>query len=351
MKHTANKLLELTQANLNWDIRRQRFIINFVLALIAVRTVNLTQIAVHMGGGQTKLMYRNLQRFFQNFRPDSHAFLKFLLCLLPDEPLVLVIDRTNWDYGKIHINYLVIGVLYQSTVIPLCWLVLPKKGNSNQTERIALLRVLLSVLPVSRIKVFVADREFIGCDWLKYLKTRGIKRCIRLKKNSLIFPNTRAHNLWQLFEALDVGESRFMGRRYRIGGEWLYLAAVMLEGDLLVVACDDKPRSGLKYYGLRWSIETFFGNVKTRGFHLEDTHMTDAPKLSLLLGLVALATLWSLRVGEAIEEAKGVMKKKSHGRFEQSLFRVGLDFLRGLIFDRLLEKHENRFVFRVLTCT
>ena len=57
MNHTENKLLELTQANLDWDIRRQRFIINFVLAIIAVQTVNLTQIAVHMGGGQTKLMY------------------------------------------------------------------------------------------------------------------------------------------------------------------------------------------------------------------------------------------------------------------------------------------------------
>ena len=79
--------------------------------------------------------------------------------------------------------------------------------------------------------------------------------------------------------------------------------------------------------------------------------MTDVPKLSLLLGLVALATLWSLRVGEAIEEAKGVMKKKSHGRFEQSLFRVGLDFLRELIFEGVLEKRENWLVFRVLTCT
>lgn len=351
MQHTATKLLELTKANLNWDIRRQRFIIAFVLALIAMRTVNLTEIALHMNGRNTKLMYRSIQRFFQNFRPEGHAFLKFLLSLLPEEPLVLVMDRTNWDYGKIHINYLVIGILYQSTVIPLCWLVLPKKGNSNQTERIALLRILLSVLPVSRIKVFIADREFIGREWLQYLKNQGIKRCIRLRKNSLIFPNTKARNLWQLFESLKVGESRFMGRRYKMSGEWLHLAAVMLDGDLLVVACDDKPRIGLQAYGLRWGIETFFGNVKTRGFNLEKTHMTDAPKLSLLLGLVALATLWSLRVGEAMQETNGVLKRKSHGRLEKSLFRIGLDFLRNLILDGLLERRENQFVFKVLTCT
>ena len=236
-------------------------------------------------------------------------------------------------------------------MIPLCWLVLPKKGNSNQTERIALLRSLLTVLPISRIKVFIADREFVGRKWLVYLKTRGIPRCIRLRKSSLIFPNTKSRNLWQLFELLKVGETRFLRRRYRISGEWLYLAGVMLEADLLVVACDDKPRSGLRAYGLRWGIETFFGNSKTRGFHIEDTHITDGSKLSLLLGLVSLATLWALRVGEYLEVAKGMMKHKAHGRFERSLFRVGLDFLRGVIFGGSLEKREHRFVIRVMTCT
>ena len=181
-------------------------------------------------------------------------------------------------------------------MIPLCWLVLKKKGNSNQTERIKLFNFLLRVLPISRIKVFIADREFIGKDWLKYLNTRGVKRCIRMKKSSLIFPDYKARNLWLLFAGLKIGETRFLRRQYRMSGEWFHLAGVMLEGDLLVVACDDKPRSGLKYYGLRWGsdharsdpsplgaslgsrrcilwsrIETLFGNVKTRGFHLEAT--------------------------------------------------------------------------------
>jgi hypothetical protein len=117
------------------------------------------------------------------------------------------------------------------------------------------------------------------------------------------------------------------------------------------VACDDKPRTGLRYYGLRWGVETFFGNSKNRGFNLESTHLTSEDKLSILLGLVSLATLWALRVGEALEEAGDVMKKKSHGRYAKSLFRVGLDFLHGLIFSDTFDKRENRFVFRVLTCT
>jgi hypothetical protein len=117
------------------------------------------------------------------------------------------------------------------------------------------------------------------------------------------------------------------------------------------VACDDKPCSGLKYYGLRWGIETLFGNTKTRGFHLEDTHLVNPKKLGILMGLVSLGTLWALRVGEWLEKTNNVMRRKSHGRFERSLFRVGLDYLRGIIFDGGLERWEHRFVFRVLTCT
>ena len=55
MQLTTTKLLELTKTHLNWDIRRQRFTIVFILALIAVRTVNLTEIAVHIGGVKRKL--------------------------------------------------------------------------------------------------------------------------------------------------------------------------------------------------------------------------------------------------------------------------------------------------------
>ena len=93
MQLTTTKLLEFTKTNLDWDIRRQRFLIAFILALIAVRTVNLTEIAVHIGATKHQAAYRKIQRFFQYFRPDNQVFLRFLLSLLPDEPLVLIMDR------------------------------------------------------------------------------------------------------------------------------------------------------------------------------------------------------------------------------------------------------------------
>ena len=75
MQLTTNKFLELTKTHLNWDIRRQRFIIAFILALVAVRTVNLTEIAVHMGGIKKKAAYRKIQRFFQLLLTIKRTFL------------------------------------------------------------------------------------------------------------------------------------------------------------------------------------------------------------------------------------------------------------------------------------
>ena len=42
-----------------------------------------------------------------------------------------------------------------------------------------------------------------------------------------------------------------------------------------------------------------FGNLKTKGFNLEDTHLTNADKLSTLLAVLGLAIALSVKTGVA----------------------------------------------------
>ena len=57
--------------------------------------------------------------------------------------------------------------------MPLCWQCLDKSGgNSNASERIALMEKVLEVLPASKIEFPVANREFIGEQW------RCFNRCL-----------------------------------------------------------------------------------------------------------------------------------------------------------------------------
>jgi hypothetical protein len=63
----------------------------------------------------------------------------------------------------------------------------------------------------------------------------------------------------------------------------------LASGELLALACSGSARHALARYRQRWTIETMFGNLKTKGFALEATHLTDPDKLGTLLALLAFA--------------------------------------------------------------
>jgi hypothetical protein len=83
-------------------------------------------------------------------------------------------------------------------------------------------------------------------------------------------------------------------------------------------------------YARRWEIETLFAALKTRGFCLEQTHLTDPERLSKLVALLALAFCWCHKIGEWLHELRP-LKLKKHKRKPKSIFRRGFDHLRRII--------------------
>ncbi len=71
------------------------------------------------------------------------------------------------------------------------WDLLPKKGNSNTTERIKIIDRFIKQFGKTMIAGLLADREFVGDDWFNWLLTEGIPFCIRIKGN-VITTNARA---------------------------------------------------------------------------------------------------------------------------------------------------------------
>ncbi len=49
---------------------------------------------------------------------------------------------------------------------PLMFSMLPKKGNSNTKERIALLQRYIRLFGANSIDCLLADREFVGEHWM-----------------------------------------------------------------------------------------------------------------------------------------------------------------------------------------
>uniref|UniRef100_UPI0004951B7A transposase n=1 Tax=Deinococcus frigens TaxID=249403 RepID=UPI0004951B7A len=75
----------------------------------------------------------------------------------------------------------------------------------------------------------------------------------------------------------------------------------------------------LKGYRKRWKIECLFRALKTKGFRLENTHMTLPNHVTRLLCLLTLAYVWTVLVGIDQETAL-----KKHGRRAWSVVTLGL---------------------------
>ncbi|MCB1116209.1 MAG: hypothetical protein KDK71_07035 [Chlamydiia bacterium] len=70
-----------------------------------------------------------LQRFFRFLKFDSFAVASMVITLfdLKNKKLKLALDRTNWKFGKIDINILMLTVAYKGIALPLMWSFASKK--------------------------------------------------------------------------------------------------------------------------------------------------------------------------------------------------------------------------------
>lgn len=168
-----------------------------LLGMISARTVNLTHIASERPArAKVASTYRRLQRFFQHVILPNDWSVGIVMALIgnPDR-WYLCLDRTNWKIGKSDVNVLVLAVVTERYRVPLMWTFLDHSGNSTTQQRIALMQRYLARFNASTVRMLLADREFIGQEWFKYLKDRSIPFAIRVKQDQLIVVEGRKYSL------------------------------------------------------------------------------------------------------------------------------------------------------------
>ena len=318
------------QAHFKLDARRVEFISRFLIALLKVRSVNLAQIATALNGlAKLESNARRVKRFLNtDFAQDLIA--RFVLSFITDEKIVLTMDRTNWQFGSVHINFLVIGIAHNGIALPVAWVNLEKAGNSNAAERKTILERVLKVIPASRIQGFAADREFIGEAWFKTLLENGVNPVIRIKSDTVLQQRTRAAPAWVWFNTLKQGEVKELGKARVMGIRVFVIGTLTEEGEYLLLVTIKRPSRALSIYAQRWNIETLFAALKTRGFNLEETRMVHKERSERLFALLVIALVWAVRVGEFVSSLARIPIKKN-GSPPRSVFRVGLDTLRQIL--------------------
>ena len=105
--------------------------------------------------------------------------------MLPAKPpYKLSMDRTDWKFDSLHINILLLAVNYNRLAFPLVFKVLTKSGNSSTPQHIEIMQDFIKLLGEFKIESFLADREFIGQRWLKWLNLNNIHYYIRIRNNT-----------------------------------------------------------------------------------------------------------------------------------------------------------------------
>jgi hypothetical protein len=328
MKHKP--LQQALQPHFQIDPRRLDFIARFIIALLQVCTVNLNILGTALSSKQIQSNARRIKRFLAFDLPQI-VIAQFVLSFITDEKIVLTMDRTNWKFGSVTINFLVIGIAYNGIALPIAWVNLDKQGNSNTSERQQILAQILKFIPASRVSGFAADREFIGQAWFQSLLEHGLNPVIRIKRDTMIQHRGKTAPAWVFFNALRDKEISELSKAKVMGIRVFVIGTLTPEGELLLLVTRNRPSRALIIYGRRWEIETLFAAFKTRGFNLEDTHMTDVKRSERLFALLVLTLVWAVRVGEFVSSGRPSEIKK-HGYAQWSGFRRGLDCLKQILF-------------------
>lgn len=343
MKNTSldskdTTLISVLQSHFKGELNlaRIRFICYFIKALCKVKTISYDRLA---SGFDTKAnkdsSYRRIQRFMAYSDFSMEMVSKLIFTLLPTKDnLVLIIDRTNWKFGKKNINILMLGIGYKNIAIPLLFTMLAKQGNSCTQERIDLVNKFIKWFGVQTIGCLLADREFVGDKWLEFLNENRIKYYIRIRNNFKVYSYQRQEyiKVFHLFNNLKTNEFKHYQKIVRLHNQQCYLSGaktVNQDGkiEFLIIVSFNKPEQAKAFYKDRWQIETLFKGMKSSGFNIEDTHVTNLERLEKLFLLTILAFVWCYKIGDFMDTKIRKIKIKTHGRRAVSVFKHGLDYL------------------------
>ncbi|MDR0794455.1 MAG: IS4 family transposase [Tannerella sp.] len=360
VEYKSTQLISVLTENLagKMNLARIKFFGLFLCALCKVQTICFEKLATAFEtDAKSASSLRRIQRFMANYLLDTDLIAHIIFKMLPHQPpYKLTMDRTNWKFGETNINVLTLAIVYQGVAFPILMLMLDKRGNSDTDERIRMINRYIRLFGRETIDCLLADREFVGEHWITYLNDLQIRYHIRIRENFIIHdPRTgRELKAFVMFAGLKCGECKILYRIFRVNGQLCYLSASKIKGkngkpELQIIISFNKPEDAQEYYKERWQIETAFKGLKSSGFNIEQTHLTDLNRIQKLFTIVMLAFAWAYVVGVFVNDNIKPIRILKHGRRAKSLPKYGLECIAEILLNTLTK--INIDIFKFLSCT
>ncbi len=284
---------------------------------------------------------KRYSRWIQNERIEYESYyLPFVQALLyrlaAIRELVFIIDGSEVGQGCIT---LMISLVYGKRALPITWLVIKgRKGHLSEWVHLQLLGQLQDILPPNAHAIFLGDGEFDGIELQAAMQTMDLHYVCRTAKNLQMYEAD------QLFSFSDLIVQP--GDLLSIPNVWVTKEGY---GPVTVIASWEKgyadpiflitnldlPDAACHWYKLRFRIETFFSDEKSRGFFLHKSHLADTHRLSTLMIAACLAYLWIVYLGLTAVRENWLTLIHRSDRCDWSLFRLGLALLDYLLNEEL----------------
>ncbi|MEM7657033.1 MAG: transposase, partial [Bacteroidota bacterium] len=252
----------------------------------------------------------------------------------------LVLDGTKWEQGDDTIHLMTLCVLVGEVAVPIWWEDLQKAGHSSQTERMEMVQAAMQRYQLQGMTL-LADREYIGIDWLTYLKKSGLSFVIRVKEGIYHEAINAAKGAdWASLKRRAKTKPKGKKVSKRICLDGLELHYIILKNPrpkaddelIFLLSNLDSPAEAARLYELRWQIEVCFKHLKSNGFKLEEMNVKGKEKRHLMMAMVVLAYCLAIREGliEAYRnEGRWILDKATGWYYRAvSIFRMGLSIIR-----------------------
>ncbi len=254
-------------------------------------------------------------------------------------PIVLMIDSTKMG-GKC--ICLMLSVYYKSRALPFAWLTFKgRKGHSSQQVQLELFKRVKALLPADVPVIILGDGEFDGSEVVEWFikQTDWHFVCRTNKTNKVLY-----HKEWIALHDIPLkeGQEAFLSdvrftEKNNIGPLNILVVWNEAKQEHWFFVTNFKTAAQAKAnFTLRFTIETLFSDLKSRGFNLDDTRLWNPQRLNRLIFAGAIAYFMMVCLGVMSIISAAFRQLVRTDAFYHSLFQLGLIYLNHIL-NELLE--------------
>lgn len=236
-----------------------------------------------------------------------------------NKEMVFSIDGSEAGRGC---TVLMISLTISNRAIPICWLAKKcKKGHLPARMHLEVFTLLHKLLKGYKNVVVLGDGEFDNGEVIAACADWEWHFVFRTAKNTVIFDGDEEYAIKYLappgnelfFMASDV---LYTKKRYGPVNAVVWSNRKLKE-PIYLLSNFELTYQLACYYKKRWSIETMFSDMKSRGFNIHKSKISDSQRIEKLLIVICLAYILVFRLGQ--QEYGGVYKAKITAKHKDDL--------------------------------